>query len=136
MHATEVIFVLIVIAVFVDRARRHAGGTRLAGGKKPVSIKGTSLVVGGKTRPLYGVQAEAIAAGSRRTTGTRVAVGTVLAPGVGTVVGAMAKKHENVVVVTGPDWSETIVFKDIGKATLAARRINAAAVPASSTGSH
>lgn len=36
----------------------------------------------------------------------------------------MAKKGQNVLVVTGPTWSKTVVYKDIGKAMLAARRIN------------
>ncbi|MFD6518096.1 hypothetical protein [Rhodococcus sp. NPDC060176] len=36
----------------------------------------------------------------RRVTGTRMVVGTIIAPGVGTLIGAMAKKKSNNVYVT------------------------------------
>jgi hypothetical protein len=92
-----------------------------------VTIKGKSLVDGNKEHSLYAVQAEAVPAGKSRTTATRVAIGTVIAPGLGTAVGAIAKKGEHVLIITDPDWSETVVYEDLGKAALAARKIIAAA---------
>lgn len=61
-------------------------------------------------RPVAGVQARVEVSGGTKTrsTFTRMAIGTVIAPGVGTVVGAAARKSEDgrsmYLVLTGSDW--------------------------------
>ena len=110
-----VIAIVIVLAV-IGRMSLQSGGTQLRGGKKPITLKNGTIVVAGRVHPLHGAQAEAIAGGKAK----RLVVGTLPVP---------------VVVVTGTSWSETVEFKDIGKATLAARQINeAAGKPAASGG--
>ncbi|ORL11669.1 hypothetical protein [Prescottella equi] len=65
------------------------------------SVIGTDFRKGFKKKPLSGASAIVEVGGTqRRTTGTRMAVGTVIAPGVGTIIGAMAKKKSSNVYLT------------------------------------
>lgn len=119
-------------AIQAKRRRIQAEGVPtptvvVKGGNSPIRLAGREIRVGFKSRPLKGVVAEAVPAGSGRTTASRVAVGTLVLPVIGTAIGAMAKKKQHVLVITGPGWSETVVFKDLGELSLAARTINDAA---------
>lgn len=61
--------------------------------------------------PVAGAAAEVIhGATQRRTTATRVAVGSLLAPGLGTAIGAMARKATDTlyVIVTAADGQELL----------------------------
>lgn len=69
-----------------------------------------------------------------RMTATRVAVGTLLAPGVGTLIGALAKKNRNKVYLAIATPGEPILLevdsKKEGKAREFAMRINGYAAKA------
>jgi hypothetical protein len=124
-----VVVAAIIIVAFRVRGKKHAGGRKVNGGNTSISLKPTEIVIGGSIHSLDGVQAELAQQSKSRTTASRVAAGTAIAPGLGTLAGAMSKKGttNNVLVVTGPNWSKTVAFRDIGRATLAARMINEAA---------
>lgn len=66
-----------------------------------VSLVSGRIVFRGHRYPILGARASVeVGATQRRTTATRVVAGSVVAPGVGTVVGALAKKKTAKVYLT------------------------------------
>jgi hypothetical protein len=134
-----VLFALVVVACNValgyTRAKAHQGGVRIPGSRKPISLRGDMIIIDGRERSLLNARAEAVADGAKETSVARVLGGTVLDPGLGTLIGALWQRPVPVLVVTGPDWSEIVAFRELGSATLAARQINEAAAPRPGPGS-
>jgi hypothetical protein len=108
------------------------GGVTVTGAREWISLRGGLIVIAGSEHRLVDARAEVVADGAKEMSVGRVLGGTLLDPGLGTLIGALWQKPVPVLVVTGPDWSETVRFRDLGSAILAARRINEAAARAAS----
>lgn len=56
-------------------------------------VRNGTLHYHGHTYPMHGIQAEVeVGATSRRMTATRIAAGTIISPGIGTIIGGAARK--------------------------------------------
>ncbi|MFD6517280.1 hypothetical protein [Rhodococcus sp. NPDC060176] len=72
----------------------------------------------------------------RRTTATRMAVGTAILPGVGTIIGAMAKKKTNKIFLTVELSDGKLIFVEAHSRNEAAARKFAASVSAAGRAGH
>lgn len=96
-----------------DRQRRAVEARLTLDGLRHVGllVKDGLVEPRGAAIPMVGATAEvSVGAPQSRTTATRVALGTVIAPGLGTLVGAMAKKSSDqlFVTVTGADGRQVV----------------------------
>jgi hypothetical protein len=92
-------------------------------GKYTVKVYNDEVVyVGGfhkEVHPLCGVSAQVQSGDQRdKISKKRVALGTVIAPGLGTIVGALAKKHVGsaTLIIDGQDFQFMLDARDVKKA--------------------
>lgn len=87
-------------------------------------VRNGQLHYHGRTYPMHDITAEVeVGATSRRMTATRIAAGTIIAPGIGTIVGGAARKatqhvYVNIMINDG----RTIIIQADAKKESAARK--------------
>lgn len=85
-------------------------------------VRNGELHYHGRTYPMHGIEAEVeVGATSRRMTATRIAAGTIIAPGIGTIIGGAARKatqHVYVNIMIN-DGRTIIIQADANKETAA-----------------